>query len=568
MQSWMMRSSHLMPLLRWRCASAPLRWMLPGATCYPSNVSATATAVSRIVLPFSVWDRTPRYYSTTTIDNNPNSKSKGITNEPGKLPEGNDVLEIPTIHKWLVDYQANQISKDTSVTIQGWISSTRAHKRVMFIEMNDGSSQTDLQCVVATPSLLTDFFGQTQYGSCLKIVGKLQSNKDARGVELLVESIEVVGPSNPTEYPLQKKAMTWEYLLQHAHLRGRTRTYRNVMKVRSAMTLILHEYFQKQDFFHVHTPILTSNDCEGGGEMFRIDPLSGIKLEDCKDAKATEEVKPYFPCPVHLTVSGQLHAEALASGLSRVYVLGPTFRAERKSFTKRHLCEFWMLEAEMYHIRKLDSVLNCVEDFVRRMAQQLREKYKAEIFFLFQQNNPEMKREDCEKFFETLITKPFARITYEKAVEMLINSGQKYSHRPKFGEALQTEHENYIASQFDTPVFVTDYPQKVKAFYMRVNEEMTNGIPTVGAFDLLVPQLGEIAGGSLREERIDVLKKNIQDFGLNEPDYEWYLDLRRFGGSPHGGFGIGFERLVMYFTGMKNIREVIPFPRTPEHCSF
>lgn len=444
-----------------------------------------------------------------------------------------------------------------ALTINSWVRSKRVSKNVAFIVVNDGSTQRDLQLVMDSSNPNFDKLAQVSTGAAIRVDGVMkQSQGKGQDWEVHVDSIEVLGTC-PEEYPLQKKGHTLEFLREIAHLRGRTNTFGAVFRVRNALAILIHEFFQSRQFQWVHTPIITAADCEGAGELFKVTTLDLDKLP--RDAKGGLDYKQdFFGKPAHLTVSGQLNGEAMALSMGDIYTFGPTFRAENSN-TTRHLSEFWMVEPEMAFATLHDDMV-LAEDFLRFIFREIAEKCPDELEFLGQH----YKNMSIEQIKE-LSTQSFARISYTDAIKELAQSKEKFDFAPSWGVDLQTEHERFLTDQvFKKPVIVTDYPKDIKAFYMRLN----NDGRTVAAMDVLVPRIGEIIGGSQREDRIDVLQGRIEEFKINAAEISWYIDLRRYGGAPHAGFGLGFERLVQYVTGMGNIRDVIPFPRFPDGVSF
>jgi asparaginyl-tRNA synthetase len=441
--------------------------------------------------------------------------------------------------------------------VRGWIRTQRESKNFAFIELNDGSCFKNLQ-VVYDPGLAR-FAEAAKYplGTSLKVTGTLVASPAAgQPFELQATTIEVVGLSS-LDYPLQKKRHSFEFLRTIPHLRTRSNTFMAVFRVRSLLAFALHKFFHEHGFVYVHTPIITGSDCEGAGQMFRVTTLDPLH-PPVNGQGAVDYSQDFFGRETSLTVSGQLNVEGFCLAFGRVYTFGPTFRAENSN-TQRHASEFWMIEPEIAFADLADDM---------RLAEEM---LKFVIRFVLEQAPQEM--EFFNRFIDTGLLErlrlvagaEFARITYTRAIEILQGSGQKFNFPPEWGKDIQTEHERYLTDTvFRKPVFVTDYPKEIKAFYMRLNDDGR----TVAAMDLLVPEIGEIVGGSQREERHDVLRRRITEMGLNEEDYRWYLDLRRFGGAPHAGFGLGFERAVMYLTGMENIRDVIPYPRTPKSAEF
>ena len=462
-----------------------------------------------------------------------------------------DFIEIKDLYRNKEEY----IDKD--VKVAGWIRTSRLSKNFGFIELNDGSFFKNMQIIVDEKLENFKEIGKLPISSSILVEGKLVSTEGAKQpIEIHATKITVEGESD-NSYPLQKKRHTVEYLRTIAHLRPRSNMFSAVFRVRSVAAYAVHKFFQERNFVYAHSPIITGSDCEGAGEMFRITTL------DLDNVPKTEEGKidysqDFFGKEANLTVSGQLNAEIMALAFRNVYTFGPTFRAEN-SYTGRHASEFWMIEPEIA-FADLEDNMELAEDMVKYIINYVLEHCPEEMEFF----NAFVDKGLLERL-HNIVNSDFIRITYTKAVELLLESGQKFEYPVEWGIDLQTEHERYITEQiFKAPVFVTDYPKDIKAFYMRLNEDGK----TVRAMDLLVPGVGEIIGGSQREEREDVLLERIEEFGLNKEDYWWYLELRKFGTATHSGFGLGFERMIMYLTGVSNIRDVIPFPRTPKNCEF
>ncbi|MEM7156151.1 MAG: asparagine--tRNA ligase [Myxococcota bacterium] len=443
------------------------------------------------------------------------------------------------------------------IIIKGWLRTVRASKQVTFLNVNDGSTMSGIQVVAGDEVANLEEVRALGTGSAVAVTGQLvESPAKGQSVELRATAIEVLGQAEP-DYPLQKKRHGFEFLRTIAHLRNRTNTYGAVFRVRSVLAHAVHCFFQDRGFVYVHTPIITGSDAEGAGELFRVSTI------DPNDPPRTDKgeidwSKDFFGGSTFLTVSGQLAGESFALGMSDIYTFGPTFRAEN-SHTTRHASEFWMIEPEMaFH--DLEDDCNLAEAFVRHLINTVLERCPEDMEFFdkrIQKGLLERMRHVADSEFE--------RMTYAEAVKKLEASGQKFEYPVFFGANLQAEHERHLTETVvGRPVFVTDYPKEIKAFYMRRNDDER----TVAAMDLLVPQVGELIGGSQREERHDVLVQTITEAGLPLEEYQWYLDTRRFGTVPHAGFGLGFERMVMYATGMQNIRDVIPFPRTPNSCAF
>lgn len=433
---------------------------------------------------------------------------------------------------------------DDQVTIQGWVRTVRDQKTFTFIEVNDGSTLRNIQVVAdgQFPDLTT--------GASVEITGHLvESPGKNQALEVRATHVGLVGPCDATKYPLQKKRHTFEFLRTIAHLRPRTNTQGAVMRVRSALAFATHLFFQQRGFLYIQTPIVTGSDCEGGGEMFRVTTLEKLADDPAQD---------FFGKKTYLTVSGQLEGEIMACALSDIYTFGPTFRAENSN-TSRHLAEFWMIEPEMA-FADLKADMECAESYLKYCVNYVLEHCKEDLAFFDQFiENGLIAR------LQNVIFSPFAHIPYTEAIEILKKAPKQFEFPIEWGTDLQSEHERYLAEEYcKKPVILTDYPADIKAFYMRGNDDGK----TVAAMDILVPKIGEIIGGSQREERLDVLEKKIEEFGLNKADYWWYLELREYGTVPHAGFGLGFERLVLFVTGMENIRDVIPFPRFPGHAEF
>ena len=446
---------------------------------------------------------------------------------------------------------------DKDVKVAGWIRTSRISKNFGFIELNDGSFFKNMQVVLDDKLENFKDIGKLPISSSILVEGKLVATEGAKQpVEIHATKVVVEGESD-NSYPLQKKRHTVEYLRTIAHLRPRSNMFSAVFRVRSVAAYAVHKFFQERNFVYSHSPIITGSDCEGAGEMFRITTL------DLDNVPKTEEGKidyseDFFGKEANLTVSGQLNAEIMALAFRNVYTFGPTFRAEN-SYTGRHASEFWMIEPEIA-FADLEDNMELAEDMVKYIINYVLEHCPEEMEFF----NAFVDKGLLERL-HNIVSSDFVRITYTKAVELLLESGQKFEYPVEWGIDLQTEHERYITEQiFNAPVFVTDYPKDIKAFYMRLNEDGK----TVRAMDLLVPGVGEIIGGSQREEREDVLLERIEEFGLNKEDYWWYLELRKFGTATHSGFGLGFERMIMYVTGISNIRDVIPFPRTTGTAEF
>ena len=448
---------------------------------------------------------------------------------------------------------------DQTITVTGWVRSIRDSKSLGFIVLHDGSCFQTLQ-VVYEASKLDNFadVSKLPVGSAIIVTGQLVMTPEAKQpFELHAASVEVEGLSTP-DYPLQKKRHSFEYLRTIAHLRPRSNTFQAVFRVRSLASFALHQFFQERGFVYVNTPIITGSDCEGAGEMFRLTTLDPADIPHTDDGNV-DYSQDFFGREANLTVSGQLNAETYATAFRSVYTFGPTFRAENSN-TPRHAAEFWMLEPEIC-FADLADVLQLEEDMLKYVVRYLLDHAAEELQFF----NSFVDKTLLDRL-HAIVEKDFVRCPYTDAIKILQESGQDFDYKPSWGADLQTEHERYLTEiAFNgSPVFVTDYPKEIKSFYMRLNDDNK----TVAAADLLVPGVGELCGGSQREERLDVLQARIRELGMREEDYSWYLDLRRYGTVRHGGFGLGFERLIMYVTGMTNIRDVIPFPRTVNNLEF
>ena len=459
------------------------------------------------------------------------------------------------------------------VKIKGWVRTFRANR---FIALNDGSTINNIQCVVDFENTDESVLKRITTGASIDVTGTLvESQGKGQSVEIMVTGIEILGDSNPDQYPIQPKKHSFEFLRENAHLRVRTNTFSAIMRVRSTLSFAVHKYFTENGFFNFHAPIITGSDAEGAGEMFRVTTLDPTNPP--LDEKGNVDYsKDFFGKETNLTVSGQLEAETYAMGLSKVYTFGPTFRAENSN-TTRHLAEFWMIEPEMAFY-DLDANMDLAEDFIKYVIQYALENCKDDLSFLDQRfaqeekSKPTQQRSDMSLLekLHFVLENNFKRVSYTEAIDILKNSQpnrkKKFQYIIKeWGTDLQSEHERYLVEKhFKCPVILFDYPANIKAFYMRLNDDGK----TVRAMDVLFPGIGEIVGGSQREERLDVLKEKIKALGIEEKELWWYLDLRKFGTAVHSGFGLGFERLVQFTTGMGNIRDVIPFPRTPQNAEF
>ena len=454
--------------------------------------------------------------------------------------------------------QAFGLPVGSEIILRGWVRSRRDSKGITFIELNDGSRFKSMQLVVEAGAIPEEMLKQVTTGSSLEAAGFLvASPAKGQAVELKVASIRVYGTADPGSYPLQKKGHTLEFLREISHLRVRSNTFGAAFRVRKVLTHAIHCFFQERGFLYVQTPIITTSDCEGAGQMFNVTTLNIQQTPLTADGKVDWQ-QDFFAKPAYLTVSGQLEGEIFASAFSKVYTFGPTFRAENSN-TPRHLAEFWMIEPEMAFYELADN-MQLAEEFLKYIIRAVLEHCREDLEFFNQ-----FIEKSVLATLEHVAQSEFAQMTYSDAVDELKKSGRNWEFPVEWGNDLQTEHERFLSEEvFKKPVIVTDYPKNIKAFYMRVNDDGK----TVRAMDVLVPRVGEIIGGSQREERYEVLLDRLRDSGLDESSYWWYLDLRRYGSVPHSGFGLGLERMMMYLTGLKNIRDVIPFPRTPGNADF
>jgi asparaginyl-tRNA synthetase len=446
-----------------------------------------------------------------------------------------------------------------AVTVQGWVRTKRELKEFTFMEVNDGSSMTSIQVVIdATMVNHENVLRCLNTGASVEVIGTLLlSPGEGQRVEVKASSVRVYGESDPKTYPLQKKRHSFEFLRTIGHLRARTNTIGAVMRVRNACSSAIHRFFQERNFIWVHTPIITPSDCEGAGELFTVTNLDLNKVLK-NEEKSIDYSQDFFGKRAYLTVSGQLEAEVMAMAFKSVYTFGPTFRAENSN-TSRHLAEFWMVEPEMAFC-DLEDNQDLAEAFLKYIFKSVLETCPEDIEFF-----DKLIDKTVLETANNIIDNDFERITYTEAIKLLERAKQKFEYPVEWGINLQSEHEQYLAEKlFKKPLIVTNYPEKIKAFYMRLNDDGK----TVAAMDVLAPKIGEIIGGSQREERLDMLQKRISELGILEKEIWWYLDLHRYGTVPHSGFGLGFERLVQFMTGMGNIRDVIPFPRTPLSAEF
>ncbi|WP_298365724.1 asparagine--tRNA ligase [uncultured Lutibacter sp.] len=459
------------------------------------------------------------------------------------------------------------------VNLKGWVRTFRANR---FIAINDGSTINNIQCVVDFENTDENILKQITTGAAVSISGILtESQGKGQSVEIQVNKIEILGTSNPDEYPIQPKKHSFEFLRENAHLRIRTSTFSAVMRLRSALSFAVHKYFTETGFYNFHAPIITGSDAEGAGEMFQVSTLDLGNIPKTEEDKV-DYSKDFFGKETNLTVSGQLEAETYAMALGKVYTFGPTFRAENSN-TTRHLAEFWMIEPEVA-FNNLDDNMDLAEDFIKYVISYVLDNYPDDLAFLDNRltqedkSKPAAERNDMSLIekLNFVVDNNFKRLTYTEAIDILRNCKPNKKKKFQFpinewGADLQSEHERYLVEKhFKCPVILFDYPANIKAFYMRLNDDGK----TVRAMDVLFPGIGEIVGGSQREERLDVLKQKITDLNIDEKELWWYLDTRKFGTAEHSGFGLGFERLVQFVTGMGNIRDVIPYPRTPQNADF
>lgn len=443
------------------------------------------------------------------------------------------------------------------VTVKGWVRTKRGNKSVAFIAMNDGSVIHNIQIVVDVPSFDENTLKDITTGACICVIGKLvESQGSGQPVEVQATSIEIYGIADST-YPLQKKGHSLEFLREIAHLRPRTNTFGAILRIRHEMAFAIHKFYNEIGFKYIHTPIITASDCEGAGEMFNVSTLDMANPPRTENGDV-DYSKDFFGKHCSLTVSGQLEGELAAMALSEIYTFGPTFRAENSN-TPRHLAEFWMVEPEAAFY-ELEDNMNLAEKFIKYLVRHALEHCIEDIQFLNDMFDKELV--DRLKF---VISNEFVRLEYTEAIDILMKSGQKFEFPVSWGLDLQSEHERYLVEKhFEKPVILINYPKDIKSFYMKLNDDGK----TVRAMDVLFPKIGEIIGGSQREENLDKLLSAIREKGIPEKDVWWYLDSRRFGTAPHSGFGLGFERLLLFVTGMANIRDVIPFPRTPKNAEF
>ncbi|GET32798.1 asparagine--tRNA ligase [Prolixibacter bellariivorans] len=461
------------------------------------------------------------------------------------------------------------------ITVKGWVRTRRGSKNVSFIALNDGSTINNLQVVADAENFGEEILKHINTGAAIAATGKLvESTGSGQSVELQAGKIEIIGKADPDKYPIQPKRHSLEFLREVAHLRPRTATYSAIFRIRHKLIFAIHNFFNERGFYNIHTPIVTSSDAEGAGEMFRVTTLPMNDLPKTEEGQI-DYSEDFFGKSTNLTVSGQLEGELFAMAMSRIYTFGPTFRAENSN-TSRHLAEFWMIEPEVAFF-DLNDNMDLAEEFLQYLIRYALDNCMDDLQFLSKRLQEEEKNKPADQRSMELIEKlrfvadnEFVRLTYTEAIDILKNSKQnkkgKFQYPIKgFGTDLQSEHERYLVEKkFQKPLILTDYPKEIKAFYMRMNDDNK----TVAAMDVLFPQIGEIIGGSQREERLDVLESRMEEMNIPADEMQWYLDTRRFGGCQHAGFGLGFERLVLFVTGMGNIRDVIPFPRTPKNCEF
>ncbi|MCI7728926.1 MAG: asparagine--tRNA ligase [Bacteroidales bacterium] len=447
------------------------------------------------------------------------------------------------------------------VNIKGWVRTRRGNKTVNFVALNDGSTINNIQIVIDIEKFGEDFLKPITTGACISVNGKLvQSQGQGQSVEIQADEILIYGTADPKTYPLQKKGHTLEFLREIAHLRPRTNTFGAIFRIRHNMAMAIHTYFHEHGYFYFHTPLITSSDCEGAGQMFQVTTQNLYDLKKDENGKI-DYSNDFFGKQASLTVSGQLEGELAAMSLGKIYTFGPTFRAENSN-TPRHLAEFWMIEPEVAFY-EIEDNMALAQDFIQYCVRWALEKCTDDVNFLCSMYDKELI--DRLKF---VVNNDFKRLTYTEAVEILkkaVADGYKFEFPVDWGTDLQSEHERYLVEQhFKCPVILTDYPKEIKSFYMKQNDDGK----TVRAMDVLFPKIGEIIGGSQREEDLEKLSNRAKEMGVPDKDIWWYLDTRRFGTAPHSGFGLGFERLMLFVTGMQNIRDVIPFPRTPKNCEF
>ena len=446
----------------------------------------------------------------------------------------------------------------SEICVKGWVRTKRGNKNVSFIALNDGGCMQNLQVVAEASNFEEELIKRITTGACLRVNGILSpSQGKGQSIELQATEIQIYGEADVTSYPLQKKGHSLEFLRDIAHLRPRTNTFSAVFRVRHAMAFAIHKYFNDRGFFYWHSPLITASDCEGAGEMFQVTTLDLENLPKDKQGNV-DYSKDFYGKRTSLTVSGQLEGELGATALGKIYTFGPTFRAENSN-TPRHLSEFWMIEPEMAFF-EIEDNMELAEDFIKYLVRYALDNCKEDLDFLCQMYDKELLER-----LQFVVEHDFVRLTYTEAIDILEKSGAKFEYPVHWGVDLQSEHERYLVEKhFKAPVILTDYPKEIKAFYMKQNDDGK----TVRGMDVLFPVIGEIIGGSQREESIDKLLARMAEVGIEPKDMQWYLDTRRFGSAPHSGFGLGFERLLLFVTGMSNIRDVIPFPRFPKNANY
>lgn len=448
-----------------------------------------------------------------------------------------------------------------SVCVKGWVRTKRGNKAVSFIALNDGSTIHNIQIVADNDKFEASLLSKITTGASLSIVGELVASQGkGQSVEIQASEIEVLGTADPETYPLQKKGHSLEFLREIAHLRPRTNTVGAIYRMRHEMSMAIHTYFHERGFYYFHAPLITASDCEGAGQMFQVTTLPLNDLPRTEDG-SIDYSQDFFGKPTALTVSGQLEGELAAMSMGAIYTFGPTFRAENSN-TPRHLAEFWMIEPEVAFL-EIEENMDLAEDFIKHCVRWALERCADDIAFLAEHYDKELVER-----LKFVLDKPFKRLTYTEGIEILeaaVKAGRKFEFPIYWGADMSSEHERYLVEEhFKTPVIVTDYPKEIKSFYMKLNEDGK----TVRGMDVLFPKIGEIIGGSEREADYDKLKARAEEMGVPDKDIWWYMDTRRYGTAPHSGFGLGFERLLLFVTGMTNIRDVIPFPRTPRNADF
>ncbi len=447
------------------------------------------------------------------------------------------------------------------VCVKGWVRTKRGNKAVSFIALNDGSTIHNIQVVADNDKFEAELLGKVTTGASLSVEGQLVASQGkGQSVEVLAERIEVLGLADPESYPLQKKGHSLEFLREIAHLRPRTNTFGAVLRMRHEMSMAIHTYFHEHGFYYYHAPIITGSDCEGAGQMFQVTTMDLNNIPKCEDGSVDYSCD-FFSRPTSLTVSGQLEGETAAMAMGAIYTFGPTFRAENSN-TPRHLAEFWMIEPEVAFM-EIEENMDLAEDFIKHCVRWALERCADDIAFLSEHYDKELVGR-----LQFILEKPFKRLTYTEGIEILeaaVKAGRKFEFPIYWGADMSSEHERYLVEEyFKTPVIVTDYPKEIKSFYMKLNEDGK----TVRGMDVLFPKIGEIIGGSEREADLDKLSQRAEEMGVPDKDIWWYMDTRRYGTAPHSGFGLGFERLLLFVTGMTNIRDVIPLPRTPRNAEF